>query len=71
MEHTNESEPNFRALESYEKEEIFAEELWSVIERFVKEYRMSYPQVVGVLSLVTATYIKESLEDKREHDGEI
>jgi len=46
-------------MESYEKEEVLAEELHKIIDRFVQEYQITYSQVIGVLEVIKSELVHE------------
>jgi hypothetical protein len=51
-------------METYEKEEVFGDELHTLIDRFTKEYQVTYAQIIGILEVVKAELIYEAfIED--------
>jgi len=57
---------NIENLQPYEKEEIFSMEVNRLIDRFCMEYKMTYAQVVGILTITISDIINESSEGEEE-----
>jgi len=63
--------PEINEMAPYEKEEVFAEEIEKLINRFCQEYNMTYAQVIGVLHIQIALLTKEGfMEDEEEEEDE-
>lgn len=57
-------------MEPYEKEEIFAREVESLITRFCSEYNMTYAQIIGVLDIAKFNLTREGFEDSEDEMDE-
>lgn len=55
-------------MDAPEKEEALARELNNVISRFVKEYQVTYCEVIGVLAVIQSEIIHESFMEDEEDE---